>query len=117
MSEDTTRNLHDARSFEERVLAEFAAQRERQISLEQKFDDLEQRFGNLEQRFDRLEEKVDRRLMETRPIWEAVLAEIKSVHTEVKQLNTKFNLVIQDIYEIRADATDLTKRLDQLERA
>lgn len=103
MSEDTTRNLHDARSFEERVLAELAAQRERQI--------------NLEQRFDRLEENVERRLMETRPIWEAVLAEIKSVHTEVKQLNTKFNLVIQDIYEIRADATDLTKRLDQLERA
>jgi len=103
MSEDTTRNLPDTRSFEERVLAELAAQRERQI--------------NLEQRFDRLEEKVERRLMETRPIWEAVLAEIKSVHTEVKQLNTKFNLVIQDIYEIRADATDLTKRLDQLERA
>ncbi len=103
MSENTTRNLYDARSFEERVLAELAAQGERQI--------------NLEQRFDRLEEKVERRLMETRPIWEAVLAEIKSVHTEVKQLNTKFNLVIQDIYEIRADATDLTKRLDQLERA
>ncbi len=117
MNEDTTRNLPDARSFEERVLAEFAtihtelaAQREGQIKLEQRFD-------NLEQRFDRLEEKVERRLMETRPIWEAVLAEIKSVHTEVKQLNTKFNLVIQDIYEIRADATDLTKRLDQLERA
>ncbi|MGI8656357.1 MAG: hypothetical protein ACR2LC_14210 [Pyrinomonadaceae bacterium] len=110
MSEDTTRNLPDTRSFEERVLAEFAAihtelaaQRERQIKLEQ--------------RFDNLEEKVERRLMETRPIWEAVLAEIKSVHTEVKQLNTKFNLVIQDIYAIRADATDLTKRLDQLERA
>lgn len=92
MSEDTTHNLHDARSFEERVLAELAAQRERQI--------------NLEQRFDRLEEKVERRLMETRPIWEAVLAEIKSVHTEVKQLNTK--LILSSKTSMRYERTQRT---------
>ena len=31
-------------------------------------------------RLDSLEEKVDRRLQETRPIWEGVLAELKEVN-------------------------------------
>ncbi len=50
MNEDTTRDL-SSRSFEERVLAEFAA-------LNSRFDRMESRLGRLETRFDEFEERL-----------------------------------------------------------
>jgi hypothetical protein len=44
------------------------------------------RFDKLEARFDALEEKVERRLMETRPLWESVLAELKEVNERLTRV-------------------------------
>jgi chromosome segregation ATPase len=63
----------------------------------------------LDKRLTSLEEKVDSRLKETRPIWEAVQAQIK-------KLDEKFNLFILDLYDIRSDIALQGKRLDLLER-
>jgi hypothetical protein len=73
MVEDTTKDMPNARSFEERVFA--------------RFDALDTRFDSLDGRLTTLEEKVERRLQETRPIWEAVQAQLK-------QINKKFDIVI-----------------------
>jgi predicted nucleic acid-binding Zn-ribbon protein len=54
------------------------------------------KIAALDQRLTSLEEKVDSRLKETRPIWEAVRAQIE-------KLDEKFNLFIRDLYETRSD--------------
>jgi hypothetical protein len=95
MSEESTQNL-PPQSFEERVLTALSA--------------LERKVGSLEQKVDRLEEKVDRRLQETRPIWE-------SVQAQIKKLDTKFDIVIRELYEIRYDHVILGQRVDELEKS
>jgi len=101
MSEDPTRNLSEL-SFQERVLSELAAIRAEQTMIRND-------IATFDARLTAIEEKVDRRLQETRPIWEAV-------QDQIRQLDTKFDLVIKDLYEIRSDQVYLTRRVDQLER-
>lgn len=106
--------MNGANSFEERVMARFDALDARFNAMDARFDRLEERLTNVEARLDRvearldgletrltmLEERVDRRLLETRLIWEAVQAQLK-------QLNKKFDIVISDIYEMRARRSGL----------
>ena len=94
MSEDATQNMPDARSFEERVLA--------------KLDELSDRLSSLE-------EKVDRRLMETRPIWEAVLSRIESIEGEIKSLNRRVRVLHDDILRAREEQEDMRERVTKLE--
>ncbi len=123
MNEDTARDL-PARSFEERVLAEFAALNSRfdkvearLDKLEARFDKLETRFGNVEVRLDAveerlttLEERVDMRLRETRPIWEGM-------QEQLQRLNTKLDIFFGDFNELRTQQTILLRRVDKLETA
>jgi predicted nuclease with TOPRIM domain len=94
MDENTTREGPDARSFEDRVFA--------------RFDAIDERMSKLEERFSNLEEKVDRRLQETRPIWEAVQAQLR-------RIDTKLDVVIDDLYEMRTDTKMLDNRVTTLE--
>lgn len=89
MNEDPTRELPGATPFEQRVLSALAELNARSASLE---------------------ERVERRLTETRPIWEAVLA-------EQKRTNAKLDNVITDLYNLRADVTLIATRVAQLEHA
>ncbi len=89
MNEDPTRELPGATPFEQRVLSALA---------------------ELNARYASLEERVERRLTETRPIWEAVLA-------EQKRTNAKLDNVITDLYNLRADVTLIATRVAQLEHA
>jgi chromosome segregation ATPase len=123
VKENPTKELPEATPFEQRVLAEFAALRSevaeiriqqvamaRNIAvLDQRLTSLDQRVTSMDQRLTSLEEKVDSRLKETRPIWEAVQAQIK-------KLDGKFDLFILDLYEIRSDLRLQDKRLSVLER-
>ena len=129
MNEDLTRDLPE-RSFQERVLSGLASIDGRLTTLEEKVDRLDGRLTTLEEKVDRLdgrmtalegrmashearlttlEEKVDRRLQETRPIWEDVL-------TKLRQLDDKFTLVIDDLYEVRSDQVSLRRRVERLEK-
>ena len=87
MSDNTTQEKPDARSFEERVFA---------------------RFDMLDGRLITLEDKVDSRLRETRPIWEGVLSEMKSLNRQVRVLH-------EDVLRVRVDQEDLRERLSKLE--
>jgi chromosome segregation ATPase len=103
MSEEKTKEQPDARSFEERVFARFDA-------IDARFDALDARVDGLDMRLTTLEEKVDRRLQETRPIWEAVLAQLE-------QLNNKFGLVVTDLCDLRLKVAALDRRVTSIEEA
>ena len=114
MSEDLTQNL-PPRSFEERVLAEFAALRGEFAGLNTRFDSVESRLTSVESRLTSLEDgvlsidsrltsledKVDARLRETRPVWEGVLARLTAIQTELNNLNRQIRSLIADIFQMR----------------
>ena len=116
MSEDPTKEFPGATPFEKRVLAELGALRGEVAEIRGEVAEIRiqqvamaKNIAALDQRLTSLEEKVDSRLKETRPIWEAVRAQIE-------KLDEKFNLFIRDLYDIRGDISLHGKRLDILER-
>jgi len=94
MSEEQTERLNNENTFEARVLAEFAAINNR----------LTTELGALNERLTTLEEKVDARLRETRPIWEAV-------QSQLKQIDSKFDVFAHEWLEMRGDIELLKKRV------
>jgi BMFP domain-containing protein YqiC len=101
MSENTTQETPDARSFEERVFA--------------RFDMLDARLDKLDGRLTTLEETVDARLRETRPIWEVVLSRLDSVEGELKSMNRQMRVLHGDVLRVRGDQEDLHERISKLE--
>jgi len=123
MNEDTTRDL-PALSFEERVLAEFAALRQEVGGLRQELDTVKQdvhgmklvinemnhQIHDVNKRLTTLEEKADARLRETRPMWEAVLVQLREVKDGIALLNAKITELIRDSMATRARVTLLEER-------
>src|SRR5213076_883721 len=126
-----TRELPQKRSFEEQVLAEFAALRNEVAALgsgvaalrnevaalrsevaeiRTQQSAMAKNIAGIDERLTSLEEIVDARLKETRPIWEAVQAQIE-------KLDQKFDIVIRDLYDVRGDLALHAKRISQLEHA
>ena len=99
MSEDLTQNLPT--SFQERVLAEFAALNTRLTSFEDRMTSLEDRVLSIDTRLTSLEEKVDARLQETRPIWESVQQRLTGVEAELNNLNRQIKALLADIFQMR----------------
>ena len=105
MSEETTHNITDGRSFEERVFA---------------------RFDAIDARLQKLEEAAERRAIETKPIWERALAEILEVregldefrgevNDALRDLSRKIGVLGNDMIQLRADQAHAESRLDNLE--
>jgi chromosome segregation ATPase len=130
MNEDPTKKFSDGESFEARVLSELSAiragqaeihteqaeirrelaeMRAEQAEMRKAIAALDSRVGSVEERLTSLEDKVDARLRETRPIWEAV-------SEDIRRLDRKFDEVIKDLYEVRADYSSYEKRLSQYEK-
>jgi len=130
VNEDPTKDLPGASSFEQRVLTQLGAIRNevggirnevgslrgevaeirvQQTAMAKNIAALDQRLTLLDERLTSLEEKVDSRLKETRPIWEAVQAQLK-------KLDEKFTLFIRDLYDVRGDISLHDKRLGEIER-
>lgn len=141
MSEENTKDLPGTRSFEERLFAElgafrsdaksllnrveagFAGLEARMELLEGRVERIETRLERLETRVERIEtrvdqidvrlislnERVEERLYDTRPMWE-------TVQGSIARLDDKFDLLIQDLYEIRTDVRVHGKQLKEHER-
>src|SRR5438067_1263126 len=94
MSEETTQNLpnDDLRL----ILA--------------RLDSIDTRLGSIDTRLTTLEDKVDRRLMETRPIWEQVLARLDNLESGMqsgfRRIERQVRLLAEDVLEVRADQRD-----------
>jgi chromosome segregation ATPase len=122
MSEETTHHLPDERSFEERVFARFdaldagmARMESRLEKVEARLDKVETQMENVNARLQTLESESERRAVETKPIWERVLAEIVALGQKVDALERKVNLLVLDMMTLRADQTRLEGRMDKLE--
>ncbi|HYP52372.1 MAG TPA: hypothetical protein VEQ42_02465 [Pyrinomonadaceae bacterium] len=111
MSENTTQGLPGARSFEERVFAQFDA-------INTQFAAMNSRLVSMEERFDArltaLEDKVDARLRETRPIWEEVLRRLDGVEDEIKVFHRTLRIFHQDILRVRSRQEELRDDHDEL---
>ncbi len=101
MSEETTQNIADEGSFEQRVFA---------------------RFDAIDARLRALEIQAEKRALETKPIWERALAEIVEVKERLgsleqlsKQVVRKVDLLTRDMMTLRADQSDLEDRVEKLE--
>jgi len=101
MSDETTQNMPDGRSFEERVFA---------------------RLDSIDARLQSLENQAERRALETKPIWERALAEILEVKERLgaleqvsNQMVRKIDVLGKDMLTLRADQTGVENRLDKLE--
>jgi chromosome segregation ATPase len=128
MNEDPTKELPQRRSFEEQVLAQLAAIRSEAVEIRTHVlaelaairgevaeirvqqAAMAKNIAGLDERVTSLEETVEARLKETRPIWEAVQAQIE-------KLDQKFDIVIRDLYDARGDMALHAKRISQLEHA
>lgn len=108
MSEETTQNIPDGRSFEERVFARFDA-------MDARFNAVDARLDNIEVRLQALESEVERRALETKPIWERALAEILEVKEGLYDVERKLDVLSSDVVKVRADQGYLGRRLDKLE--
>lgn len=129
MNEEPTKDLA-TRAFQKRVLDEFAAVRAeisairteqtvmRSDITEIRNDIVEIRtqqaamaknLGSPDHRLTSLEERVDTRLKETRPIWEAV-------QEQLQRLSEKFDILLHEFYEVRAEIKIQGRRIGELER-
>jgi chromosome segregation ATPase len=138
MSEDRTQEFPHNRSFEERVFAgfdgigsrfdgigsRFDAIGSRFDTIESRFDAMESRFDTIEARFDAVDvrlagldtrvQALEARAYDTKPIWERALAEILNVKERVENIERKFNVLIQDMMQLRGDQSRLEDQFDAL---
>jgi len=135
MNEERTRDL-PGRSFEERVFARFDTIDARFETMDARFDAMDARFDSVdarvnamdlrfETRFDRVEARLDgldirvhaleSRALDTKPIWEQALAEIVEVKESIYDIKRKFEIVTDDLLQVRANQRRVEKRMDTLE--
>jgi len=143
MNEEPTKDLA-TRAFQKRVLDEFAAVRAEQAAVRNELSAIRaeqssmrseitemrnditgirseiveirtqqavmaKNIGALDHRLTSLEEHVDARLKETRPIWEAV-------QEQLQRLNDKFDILLHEFYDVRAEIKNHGRRISELER-
>jgi chromosome segregation ATPase len=94
MNEETTQNLPDGHSFEERVFA--------------RFDAIDARLRDMDARLQVLEARA----YDTKPIWEQALKEILETRRELSRRLDRLEAVA---HETRADLRDAEDRIEQLE--
>jgi chromosome segregation ATPase len=85
MSEETTQNMSDGRSFEERVCARFDAIETRLQALDA-----------IDARLQALEDQAERRALETKTIWERALAEILELRQSLSNVERKIDVLSRD---------------------
>lgn len=125
MSEENTRELRDYTSFEDRVFARFDAMERRFDGVYARFEAMERRFDGMDARFDAVNARFDgldgrvqvleSKALDTKPIWERALAEIVEVKESIYDIKRKFEIVIEDLLQVRVDQRRVEKRMGTLE--
>jgi chromosome segregation ATPase len=128
MSEDRTGDPPNKRSFEERIFARFGAFEARFESrfsaVDARFDAVDARFDAIDGRLDAIDGRLDgldtrvqaleARSLDTKPIWERALAEILNIKERVENIERKFDVLIQDMMQLRSDQRRLEAQFDAL---
>jgi chromosome segregation ATPase len=111
MSTDTTQNLPNGPSFEERVFARFDSLDAHMASMQERQERMEARLDEMDRRLQVLEQKT----YDTKPIWERAIAEILELREDVHTLDRKFNIVTRDLITLRAEQSRLEDRMDKMD--
>jgi len=118
MSTDTTNNLPNGPSFEERVFARFDSLDARQERMEARLDRMEARLEKMEKRLDEIDGRLqvlEEKAYDTKPIWERAIAEILELREDVHTLDRKFNIITRDSITLRAEQSRLEDRMDKFD--
>jgi len=102
------KEIADVGSQQAATRQDIAAMRENVVEIRSKQAAMAKNIAALDQRLTTLEERVDSRLQETRPIWEAV-------QEQLRKIAGKFDLVLDDLYEVRSDVRRHDRLLTKLE--
>lgn len=88
-------------------------------SVESRLESVESRLGVVESRLDRVESTVNSQLDESRPFLLSVqqqLSELRSkMELSFRQFDRKFDQLIRESFEDRANLSDLSHRVEKLE--
>ncbi len=66
--------------------------------------------------FNKRLELLEAKQYDTKPIWQQALAEIVDVKEQLAALNRKFDVLVGDMIQLRADQTLIHSRIDKVER-
>jgi predicted nuclease with TOPRIM domain len=84
-----------------------------------RLDSIDARLDSINTRLTTLEDKVERRLLETRPIWESVLEQLKEMSAQLTEVNvrlTRVELESNDLRRLfRAGFNDLARVQDNFD--
>ena len=97
MNEETTRELPDRTSFEQRVFA--------------RFDSMDNRFDGVNARL----EKLEARSYDTKPIWEKALAAIMETGLEVGELKNKIGVIETKVEAIETKVDVIGTKVEAIE--
>jgi tetrahydromethanopterin S-methyltransferase subunit G len=75
-----------------------------------RFDAIDGRLDGLNTRVQALEAKS----LDTKPIWERALAEILNIKERVENMERKFDVLAQDMMQLRGDQRRLEAQFDAL---
>jgi len=92
------------------VDARFDAMEVRFDAMEMRFDAVDARLAGLDTRVQVLEAKA----YDTKPIWERALAEILNVKERMENIERKFDVLIQDMMQLRGDQRRVEGQFDAL---
>jgi len=87
MGKDTTNEIKDSRSFEDRVFLRFDAMDARFDSMDGRCERIETRLDSLDGRVQNLEAKQ----YDTKPVWERALTAISELSARIDQTNIRFS--------------------------
>jgi hypothetical protein len=93
-SEDTTKDMSDIRTLQDRILA---------------------KLEEIGARLESVESKVEQRMFDTKPIWERALKEIMEANQLLASLDRKMDVLGKDMLTLRADHLGIEARLKKLE--
>lgn len=143
MSKDLTQKLNGSiedkldrliaavQSIDSRVMTRLEGIETRLGTIESRLENLETRVGNVETRLESLEVKVDERMKETRPMWEALQAQLAELiesqqlqFTELRESQDKgfrrfdhaMDVVSGNQNRLHADHVELESRVYKIEK-
>lgn len=95
----------------------------RQSSMEAQLNSIDARQNSIEQgilnlgvRSEALENKVEGLQRQLTDFSSSVQTQLTSMASDIRKLDRKFDLLNEDVMEVRADQRDLSRRQDNLER-
>jgi chromosome segregation ATPase len=112
MNEETTKELPNKLSFEERIFARFDAMDARFDTVDARFDAVDARFNTVEARL----EKLEARAYDTKPIWEKALAAIMQTGLEVGEIKAKVAGIETEIAGMKTDYAGIRSELTEMKR-